>query len=234
MTNPNANSGLQWDQAGERLYETGVDRGVLAVRDPETGDYMDPVAWNGLTAINEAPTGGEPTAFYADNIKYLNLMSAEEFGATIEAYTYPDDFALCNGEAVLRGGLAIGQQPRRPFAFSYRTLIGNDLVGNEHGYKIHFVWNAQVAPSERSNPTVNDTPEPTTFSWSVTTTPEQVDGYGFKPTAHMYIDSTKVENQEAFEALLDQLYGRNNVLPHFPSPAEVAAAMAPQGETPAP
>ena len=192
---------IVWDEVGEMFYETGVDRGVLYPQD-KLGAYPVGVAWNGLTAITESPTGAEPTPLYADNIKYLNLLSVEEFGATIEAYTYPEEFEKCDGSAELKPGVTIGQQPRDSFGLSYRTVIGNDLEGSEHGYKIHLIYGAKAAPSDKGYETINDTPDAITFSWEVTTTPVPVEG--FKSTASLVIDSTKVtpENLAALEAVL--------------------------------
>lgn len=194
-------SKLKWDQSGERLYETGVSNGVLY---PLTnGAYPKGVAWNGLTAVNENPSGAEATPLYADNIKYLNLMSAEEFGATIEAYMYPDEFGECNGETELATGVSIGQQTRKLFGMSYQTKIGSDQ-NNDLGYKIHLIYGALAAPSEKAYSTVNDSPEAITFSWEISTTPVEVEG--FKPTATIVIDSTKVE-AEALTRLKNALYG---------------------------
>ena len=194
-------SKLKWDQAGEKFYETGVSNGVLY---PLTnGAYSEGVAWNGLTAVNENPSGAEATPLYADNIKYLNLMSAEEFGATIEAYTYPDEFGVCNGEAELAAGVSIGQQARKLFGLSYQTKVGNDQ-NNDLGYKIHLIYGALAAPSEKAYATVNDSPEAITFSWEISTTPVEVEG--FKPTASLVIDSTKVD-ADALTRLKNVLYG---------------------------
>lgn len=194
-------SKLKWDQAGEKFYETGVSNGVLY---PLTkGAYPEGVAWNGLTAVNENPSGAEATPLYADNIKYLNLMSAEEFGATIEAYTYPDEFGVCNGEAELATGVSIGQQARKLFGLSYQTKIGNDQ-NNDLGYKIHLIYGALAAPSEKAYATINDSPEAITFSWEISTTPVEVEG--FKPTASLVIDSTKVD-ADALTRLKNVLYG---------------------------
>ena len=194
-------SKLKWDQAGERFYETGVSNGVLY---PLTnGAYPEGVAWNGLTAVNENPSGAEATPLYADNIKYLNLMSAEEFGATIEAYTYPDEFGVCNGEAELAAGVSIGQQARKLFGLSYQTKVGNDQ-NNDLGYKIHLIYGALAAPSEKAYATINDSPEAITFSWEISTTPVEVEG--FKPTASLVIDSTKVD-ADALTRLKNILYG---------------------------
>lgn len=198
---------LIWDKTGDRYYETGVDRGVLYPANSE-GAYPLGVAWNGLTAVNENPSGAEATPLYADNIKYLNLMSAEEFGATVEAYTYPDEFGECNGESELATGVAIGQQKRKTFGLAYRTKIGND-VDTDLGYKIHLIYGALAAPSEKAYGTVNDSPDAITFSWELSTTPVQVTG--FKPTATLVIDSTKVA-PEALTALEDILYGKDAVL----------------------
>lgn len=196
---------LVWDQTGERLYETGVDRGVLYLLD-NLGAYSQGVAWNGLTAVTESPSGAEATAIYADNIKYLNLVSAEEFGCTIEAYTYPDEFAECDGSAnlVTGGGVVIGQQNRKIFGLCYRTLVGNDVNANDHGYKLHLIYGCQASPSERAYTTVNDSPEAITFSWEISTTPVNV--AGFKPTACITIDSTKCD-ADCLAALEEILYG---------------------------
>lgn len=206
---------IQWDQTGERFYETGVDHGVLYPRDSE-GEYTNGVAWNGLTTVTESPSGAEPTPQYADNIKYLNLISAEEFAATIEAFTYPDEFAECDGTATPIPGVAVGQQERRTFGMSYRTKVGNDVDGQDHGYKLHLIYGALAAPSEKAYNTINDSPEAITFSWEVSTTPVQVSG--LKPTATMTIDSTKVQNIEDLEEVL---YGTETEEPRLPLPDEV-------------
>ena len=210
-------SKLKWDQTGERLYETGVSKGVLYPYANNT--YATGVAWNGLINVSESPEGAEVTPLYADNIKYLNLMSAEEFKATIEAYTYPDEFAACNGEASLETGVSIGQQARKLFGLSYQTKIGND-VDSELGYKIHLVYGALAAPSEKTYSTVNDSPEAITFSWEVSTTPVEVPG--FKPTASLVIDSTKVDPTKLAE-FEKKLYGDENTEATLPLPSEVAA-----------
>lgn len=208
---------LLWDQTGERFYETGVSKGVLY---PLQDDgYTMGVAWNGLTAVNESPSGAEPTPLYADNIKYLNLMSAEEFGATIEAYTYPDEFAACNGESELAAGVNVGQQKRSIFGLSYQTKIGND-VDNELGYKIHLIYGALASPSEKAYSTVNDSPEAITFSWTISTTPVEVTG--LKPTATLVIDSTKVAPEKLAE-LEKALYGDESTEPKLLLPDEVLA-----------
>lgn len=212
---------LTWDGTGERLYETGVDRGVLYI--PTNGVYDTGYAWNGLTAVTESPSGAEATALYADNIKYLNLVSAEEFGATIEAYTYPDAFALVDGTARPSAGVSIGQQARRTFGFSYRTRLGNDTLGADFGYKLHLVYGALAAPSEKAFATINDSPEAITFSWEVTTTPVPVTG--FKPTAIITIDSTKVSAAN-LQALEDALYGTLGTNARLPLPDEVVAIFA--------
>ena len=214
-------SKLVWDKTGERFYETGVSKGVLYVQ-ADGGSYPKGVAWNGLTAVTESPSGAEATPLYADNIKYLNLMSAEEFGATVEAYMYPDEFAACNGEAALSEGVTIGQQVRKAFGMSYQTKIGND-INNELGYKIHIIYNALAAPSERAYNTVNDSPEAITFSWELTTTPVEVTG--MKPTACLTIDSTKVDKMK-LEALETVLYGNEDTEPSLPLPDEIAALLA--------
>ena len=196
---------LEWDKIGEHVYETGVDRGVLYQLDAQNA-FVNGVAWSGLTAVNESPSGAESTALYADNIKYLNLISAEEYGLTIECYTYPDEFAVNNGEASLLDGVSIGQQTRKPFGFCYRTLIGNDTEGTSKCYKIHCVYNCQASPSEMSHSTVNDSPEAANPSFTITTTPVNVKDH--KPTAVVVIDSTKLTDDQltAIEAVL---YGTN-------------------------
>lgn len=214
-------SKLVWDASGERLYETGVQKGVLYVMDK--GAYGTGVAWNGLTAVTESPSGAEATPLYADDIKYLNLTSAEEFGGTIEAYMYPPEFAACNGESELAVGVTIGQQPRKAFGFCYRTVLGNDEEENAHGYKLHLVYGAKASVSERAYATVNESPEPITFSWEFTTTPVEVEG--FKPTSIVIIDSTKVDASK-LAALEKKLYGDETNEPTLPLPAEVATMMA--------
>ena len=209
---------LVWDQTGERFYETGVKQGVLYVQ--ESGAYPKGVAWNGLTAVTESPSGAEPTPLYADDVKYLNLMSAEEFGGTIEAYTYPDEFMACNGEAEIATGVNIGQQTRKTFGLCYRTTIGNDVNGNDHGYKLHLVYGAQASVSEKAYATVNDSPEAITFSWEFTTTPVAVEG--FKPTSIVTIDSTKVDEGK-MAALEAVLYGSESDEPSLPLPSEIIA-----------
>ena len=209
---------LVWDQSGKRFYETGVKMGVLYVQD-ESGAYPKGVAWNGLTAVNETPSGAEATPLYADDIKYLNLRSAEEFGATIEAYTYPEEFEKCDGSAELAPGVKIGQQARNAFGLCYRTVVGNDIAGNDFGYKLHIIYGATAAPSEKAYATINDNPEALTFSWEVNCTPVEVDG--FKPTASLIIDSTKVE-PEKLAALEAKLYGGESSEAMLPLPAEIA------------
>ena len=209
---------LVWDESGKRVYETGVRNGVLYVQG-ENGQYENGVAWNGLTAVTESPSGAEPTALYADDIKYLELFSAEEFGATIEAYTYPEEFEACDGSASLGKGVTIGQQDRKAFGLCYRTVVGNDVKGNEHGYKIHLVYGAKAKPSEKAYATVNDSPEAVTFSWEVTTTPVNV--AGFKPTASVTIDSTKIEAGK-LKAIEDKLYGTETQEPTLLLPDEIA------------
>lgn len=210
-------SKLVWDKSGERLYETGVKKGVLYVQD-DTGAYPKGVAWNGLTAVTESPSGAEATPLYADDIKYLNLISNEEFGASIEAYMYPDEFMECDGSASVATGVVIGQQKRKAFGLCYRTVLGNDLANNEYGYKIHIIYGALAAPSEKAYATVNDSPEAITFSWEVTTTPVEVEG--FKPTATLTIDSTKVD-AEKLAALEAILYGSESEEARLPLPSEI-------------
>ena len=213
---------LVWDESGKRVYETGVRNGVLYVQG-ESGSYEKGVAWNGLTAVTESPSGAEPTALYADDIKYLELFSAEEFGATIEAYTYPAEFEACDGSASLGEGVTIGQQDRKAFGLCYRTVVGNDVKGNEHGYKIHLVYGAKAKPSEKAYATVNDSPEAVTFSWEVTTTPVNV--AGFKPTASVTIDSTKIEAGK-LKAIEDKLYGTASEEATLPLPDEIKQIIA--------
>lgn len=208
---------LTWDQVGERLYETGVDHGVLYLPNAQ-GVYDSGFAWNGLTTVTESPSGAESSPQYADNIKYLNLVSAEEFGATIEAFTYPDEFGQCDGTATPQPGIYLGQQSRRSFGLSYRTRLGNDLDGTDHGYKLHLVYGALAAPSEKAYATINDSPEAIAFSWEISTTPVMVDGY--KPTSLLTIDSTKVTAAE-LDALEDILYGTAANEPRLPLPDEV-------------
>ena len=214
-------SKLVWDQTGERLYETGVKNGVLYPL--VEGKYPKGVAWNGLTAVTESPSGAEATALYADDIKYLNLLSNEEFGATIEAYMYPEEFAECDGSAAIAKGVMIGQQKRKAFGLAYKTTLGNDTEGNDHGYKLHIIYNALAAPSEKAYSTINDSPEAITFSWEITTTPVNVEG--MKPTASLVIDSTKVDASK-LSALETILYGSESVDPRLPLPNEIKTLMA--------
>ena len=201
---------LKWDQTGERLYETGVKNGVLYPLSSE-GTYSGGVAWNGLTAVTESPSGAEATPLYADDIKYLNLFSTEEFGATIEAYTYPDEFAECDGSKSIADGVFIGQQPRKTFGMCYRTALGNDTEGSDHGYKLHIIYGAKATPTEKAYATINDSPEAITFSWELSTTPVNVTG--FKPTASVVIDSTKC-NAEKLASLEGILYGKDPTTPN--------------------
>lgn len=228
---------LIWDKTGERIYETGVDHGVLYRRDLVTGVYNKGYAWNGLTAVTESPSGAEPTPLYADNIKYLNLVSAEEFAATIEAFTYPDEFGFCDGMLELAPGVQVGQQNRETFGFAYRTKIGNDIVGMDAGYKLHLVYGALAAPTERAYATVNDSPEALPFSWSVSTTPVDIGTVGavnYKPTALITISSLSVLPAD-LAALELILYGKDAVttptaapavLPRLPFPAELVTLFA--------
>ena len=218
---------LVWDKTGDRLYETGVKNGVLYI--PTAGVYSKGVAWNGLTAVTESPSGAEATALYADDTKYLSLMSTEEFGATIEAYTYPDEFAACDGSAELADGVMIGQQKRSTFGLCYKTTIGNDTEGNDHGYKLHIIYGAQAKPSERAYASINDSPEAITFSWEITTTPVNVTGA--KPTASLVIDSTKADPSK-LAALEDILYGKDGEPANerrLPLPDEIKSLMTAAG-----
>lgn len=221
---------LVWDKTGEHFYETGVKNGVLYPMSA-SGTYPNGVAWNGLTAITESPSGAEATALYADDIKYLNLMSNEEFGATVEAYTYPDEFAECDGSASLTEGVYIGQQARKTFGLCYRTTLGNDAKGNDYGYKLHIIYGAMASPSEKAYSTINDSPDAITFSWELSTTPVAV--ANFKPTASLTIDSTKVDTAK-LTALEEILYGKDGtgedhttgaVDPRLPLPDEIATLM---------
>ena len=212
---------LTWDVQGERYYETGVSKGVLYPF--KEGKYSKGVAWNGLTAVNESPSGAEPTPLYADNIKYLNLLSNEEFAATVEAYTYPDEFAECDGSAELAAGVSVGQQKRVPFGLSYVTKLGNDTDGQDHGYKIHLIYGALAKPTQKNYATINDSPEAITFSWELSTTPVAVPN--MKPTACITIDSTKV-TPENLKKIEDKLYGKDSEEATLPTPAELAALIA--------
>ena len=209
---------LVWDKTDERIFETGVDKGVLYPFNTESKAYDKGVVWNGLTGVTESPSGAEATPLYADNIKYLNLLSAEEFGATVEAYTYPDEFGECNGEANIAAGVVAGQQKRKTFGMSYQTKVGN-ADDPEAGYKIHLIYGAKAAPSEKAYATVNDSPEAITFSWELTTTP--VDVPSLKPTASLVIDSTKVDAAK-LKALEDILYGTEDAEARLPLPTEIA------------
>lgn len=216
-------SKLVWDKTGEHLYETGVDHGVLYPI--QTGGiYSKGVAWNGLSAVSESPSGAEPSPIYADNIKYLNLMSAEEFSATIEAYTYPAEFAECDGTVEIMPGMFAGQQSRKIFGFSYRTIVGNDVDSNDYGYKLHLVYNCLAAPSEKSYSTINDSPEAISLSWEVSTTPVAIntviDGKKIKPTATLTFDSTKFD-REFMDKLEEILYGSDDVEARLPFPDEI-------------
>lgn len=226
---------LKWDEVGKRFYETGVSQGVLYLQDT-SGKYPQGVAWNGLTTVTESPSGAEATPLYADNMKYLNLYSTEEFGATIEAYTYPDEFAECDGSASIADGVTIGQQTRKTFGLCYKTALGNDVDGQDHGYKLHMIYGCMASPSEKAYATTNDNPEAITFSWEITTTPvnvADVADQSFKPTASVVIDSTKA-NAEKLKALEEILYGKDAgaegspaaVAARLPLPDEIATLMA--------
>lgn len=218
---------IKWDQTGERFYETGVDRGVLYVRDSE-GGYEGGVPWNGLTGVTQTPTGAEPQPQYADNIKYVTLISAEEFEGTIEAFTYPDEFAQCDGTATPAPGVFVGQQPRKTFGLAYRTLVGNDVDGQEHAYKLHLIYGAMAAPSEKAHTTVNDSPEALTFSWTITAdkveVPDiEIDGVDLKPTAIVTLDSREIP-EATMREIEDTLYGSDDadaVDPALPLPHEI-------------
>ena len=218
---------LVWDKTGERFYETGVDQCVLFVQKTD-GTYDNGVAWNGISSVSESPSGAESNAVYADNIKYLDLISKEDFGATIEAYTYPDEWEICDGSASPSAGVTLGQQSRRAFGLCYRTKIGNDVANDDYGYKIHLIYNCKASPSERSYQTINDSPEAISFSWEVTTTPVNVTG--FKPCSNITIDSTKVDSDK-LASFLDTIYGKDEstagagdaTAPTLPSPDEVIA-----------
>ena len=212
-------SKLVWDQTGERFYETGVSKGVLYVVGSD-GKYGEGVAWNGLTAVTKSPSGAEATALYADDIKYLNLMSTEEFGATIEAYTYPPEFRECNGSAELAPGIYAGQQKRKMFGMCFRTIIGNDIDGTDHGYKLHFIYGALAAPSEEGFASVNSDPEAITFSWEISTTPVAINKEGFKPTATIEVDSTKCDAAK-LAALEAVIYGTESEAAKLPTPDEI-------------
>jgi hypothetical protein len=214
---------LTWDDVGEKVYETGVDHGVLYLPD-DTGVYNSGVAWNGLTTVTESPSGADPNPQFADNIKYLNITSAEEFGGTIEAFTYPEEFGQCDGTALPAPGVAVGQQGRKMFGLSYRTKIGNDIDGVDHGFKLHLIYGAQASPSEKAYATINDSPAAINFSWAITTTPVPVTG--LKPTALIVIDSTVVDEAD-LTALTDLLYGKASVEAALPLPDAVIALFAP-------
>ena len=223
---------LEWDKTGERFYETGVKNAVLYVQN-SSGAYPKGVAWNGITAITESPSGAEANPLWADDIKYLNLISNEDFGASIEAYTYPDEFMECDGSAELTAGVKVGQQKRKTFGLCYRTTLGNDVDGNDYGYKLHIIYGATAAPSERAYATINDSPEAITMSWELTTIPVSV-GEGFKPTAHLEIDSTKFKEAGAtkLKALEDILYGTDKeptTDARLPLPAEILSILTTAG-----
>ncbi len=216
---------LVWDATGERLYETGVRNGVLYPTKTD-GTYDNGVAWNGLTSISESPSGAEPTKLYADDINYLNMYSVEEFGATVEAYTYPEEFAICDGTAAPVEGMLLGQQARRAFGLCYRTEIGNDIVGDAYGYKLHILYGCKASPSEKAYSTINDSPEAITFSWTLTTTPIEcvINNVTYKPTASIVVDSTKFTSEKMadLEAIL---YGDDNTEASLPTPAQIYAAL---------
>lgn len=208
---------LVWDNVGERFYETGVKNCALYLQNTD-GSYPKGVAWNGISAINESPSGAESSPIYADDTKYLNLISNEELSASIEAYTYPDEFAECDGSAEIATGITIGQQPRKAFGLAYKTTLGNDIVGNEYGYKLHLLYGCKAAPSEKAYSTINDSPEAITFSWEISTTPINVKG--FKPTSNLTIDSSKVA-PEKLAALETVLFGSESTEARLPLPDEI-------------
>lgn len=214
---------LEWDATGEKFYETGTDRAVLYPQN-SSGEYPTGVAWNGITAVSETPSGAEANDLYADNIKYLSLISAEDFGFSIEAYYYPDEFEVCDGTAEPIPGVKIGQQARKPFGFCYRSVLGNDVDGNDHGYKLHLIYNCKASPSEQSYQTINDSPEAISFSWECTTTPVNIPNTNYKPTAKIVIDSTKVDATK-LTALETKLYGSDNATAYLPLPAEVISTL---------
>lgn len=220
-------SKLVWDQTGERIYEAGIKMGVLYPQ-ATGGTYPKGVAWNGLTSVSESPEGAEPEPLYADDIKYLNLMSVEEFKATIEAYTYPEEFAECDGSKSIATGVTAGQQKRKAFGLCYRTTLGNDVDGNDHGYKLHIVYGALAAPSEKAYETINDSPEAATFSWEISTTPVAVSKEGCQPTALITIDSTKAD-PTALKKLEDILYGSEEKEARLPLPDEITTLMTAAG-----
>lgn len=221
-------SKIIWDESGKKLYETGVDHGVL-YRQDVNGNYTTGVPWIGLTGVTESPSGAEASAQYADNIKYLNIVSAEEFSTTIEAFTYPEEFYECDGTVEVVKGVTIGQQPRKPFGLSYRTKVGNDTSGQDYGYKIHLIYGALASPSEKGYSTINDSPEPVTFNWDITTTPVNVTGY--QPTALMIINSTTTDADKLAE-LEAILYGTEDVEPRMPLPDEVISIVGDTSPTP--
>lgn len=208
---------LEWDKSGEHFYETGVDHCALYLQNSD-GTYPKGVVWNGITSVSESPSGAEATSLYADNIKYLSMTSVEEFGATLEAYTYPDEFAECDGSASPKAGVIIGQQDRKTFGLVYRTRIGNDIDNDKHGYKIHIIYGAKATPSEKSYTTVNDSPEAITMSWTLSTTPVNVTGH--KPTASLIIDSTKI-SKEDLQKIEDKLFGSDTEEATLPLPDEI-------------
>lgn len=214
---------LTWDNTGERIYETGVKQGVLYPKNDTGTSYQNGVAWNGLISVSESPSGAEESPIYADDIKYLSLYSNEEFGASVEAYTYPDEWAQCDGSASIADGVYIGQQTRRGFGMSYVTTVGNDGVGTDYGEKVHIIYNAMASPSEKSYSTINDSPEAITFSWTITTTPidmPTINGKKMKKSATMVIDTTKISDS-AKEAIYQHLYGHDNTDPQILMPEDV-------------
>lgn len=217
---------IKWDESGKKFYETGVDHAVLYPQISD-GTYPKGVAWNGIISITQSPSGAESNPQYADNIKYLNLLSLEEFGGSIEAFTYPEEFAVCDGTAELEVGIMVGQQARKPFGLCYRTILGNDTLGESYGYKLHFIYGALASPSERQNQTINESPEALALSWDFTTTPVPVTG--FKPTAYVVLDSTKVNALDlaALEAILYGAKGTPDTAGRLPLPDELATLMAP-------
>lgn len=221
-------SKLLWDQVGQRLYETGTSKGVLFVQDTATGAYKEGVAWNGLVSVKKSPDGAEESPLYADNMKYLSLMSAENLKGSIDAYTYPDEFEACDGSAAVHPGVYVGQQQRVPFGLVWSTIVGNDTQGNAYGEKLHFVYNAKVAPAERAYETVNEDPTAITFSWEYNTTPVDLSDIGLDPSAGITVSRSEV-SAAAWKAVTDAVYGTESEEPRLPSIQEIIEMTEPAG-----